>query len=74
MGTTTAKKTPVDWSLQPRGTVSATVQGTLALAAAATVGEWSALSPIWGGAATAAAALGTVLVGAHHNLAPAALL
>lgn len=76
MGTTTKTKNtrPVDWSLQPRGTVSATVQGTLALAAAATVGEWSALSPIWGGAATAAAALGTVLVGAHHNLAPAALL
>ncbi|MEV8638637.1 hypothetical protein AB0395_43970 [Streptosporangium sp. NPDC051023] len=75
MGTT--KKTaarPLDWSLQPRGPVSATVQGTLALAALATIGDATGLSPIWGGAATAVGALGTVLVSAHHNHGPAALL
>ncbi|MFF4413219.1 hypothetical protein ACFYY8_11865 [Streptosporangium sp. NPDC001559] len=77
MGTTTTKnaqRPAVDWSLQPRGAVSATVQGTLALAAAATVGHAAGLSPLWGGVATAAGALGTVLVSAHHNHGPSALL
>ncbi|MDP9870474.1 MULTISPECIES: hypothetical protein [Streptosporangium] len=67
-------KQPVDWSLTPRGPVSAAVQGSLALAAAATVGDAVALSPVWGGAATAAGALALVVAGAHRQLAPAALL
>ncbi|MFG1755920.1 serine/threonine-protein kinase [Streptosporangium sandarakinum] len=67
-------KRPVDWSLTPRGPISATVQGSLALAAAATVGDAVALSPIWGGTATAAGALALVVAGAHRQLAPSALL
>ncbi|WP_433382716.1 hypothetical protein [Streptosporangium sp. CA-115845] len=79
MGTHTkkAKSTapaPVDWSLTPRGPISATVQGSLALAAAATVGDLAALEPIWGGVATVAGALAMVAAGAHRNLPPAALL
>ncbi|MEU8104508.1 hypothetical protein AB0C18_12390 [Nonomuraea muscovyensis] len=74
MGTTTTGKPRPDWSLRPRGAASATVQGALALAALATVGDVAALNPIWGGAATAAGALGTVVVGAHHDHSPTTLL
>ncbi|GAA3165644.1 hypothetical protein GCM10010466_65520 [Planomonospora alba] len=77
VGTHTKTKTesrPVDWSLTPRGPVSATAQGVLALAALATVGDAVELAPLWGGAATAAGAVGTVLAGAHRQLAPSALL
>ncbi|GAA3039604.1 hypothetical protein [Streptosporangium longisporum] len=78
--TTTKTKTkagqsrPVDWSLKPRGPVSATAQGVLALAALATVGDAVDLAPVWGCAATAAAAVGTVVTSAHRQLAPSALM
>ncbi|WP_371781721.1 hypothetical protein [Streptosporangium subroseum] len=74
MGTTTTRTPRPDWSLTPRGTVSATTQGALALAALATAGDLAALNPVWGGAATAVGALGTVVVGAHHNHGPTTLL
>ncbi|MBP2708206.1 hypothetical protein JOL79_30945 [Microbispora sp. RL4-1S] len=74
MGTTTTAKPRADWSLAPRGPVSATAQGTLALAALATVGDVTALDPIWGGAVTAAGLLGTVVVGAHRNTTPSGIV
>ncbi|MDP9864027.1 MULTISPECIES: hypothetical protein [Streptosporangium] len=74
MGTTTTPTPRPDWSLTPRGTVSATAQGALALAALASIGDLTGLNPIWGGAATAAGALGTVVVSAHHDHGPASLL
>ncbi|MEU9888059.1 hypothetical protein [Sphaerisporangium sp. NPDC051011] len=82
MGTTTTTRgtkpgtsaaPPVDWSLKPRGPVSATVQGTLALAALATVGDVTALDPIWAGIATGAGVLGAVVAGAHHDRTPTAI-
>ncbi|WP_405143839.1 hypothetical protein OG589_39820 [Sphaerisporangium sp. NBC_01403] len=73
--TTTAKPRPrADWSLAPRGPISATTTGALALAALATVGDTTALEPMWGGAVTAAGVLGTVVVAAHTGTAPAALI
>lgn len=66
MGTTTTKPR-ADWSMTPRSTAGATVQGTLALAALASVGDLTALDPIWGGAVTAAGALATVVVAAHNH-------
>ncbi|GHH63710.1 hypothetical protein GCM10017673_05100 [Streptosporangium violaceochromogenes] len=75
--TTTTRSRPrprADWSLSPRGTVSATAQGALALAALATIGDAAGLDPLWGGAVTAVGALGTVLVSAHHGLTPTGLL
>jgi len=70
---TTAKQ-QADWSLKPRGPISGTVQGALAVAALAVVGDVAALEPIWGGIATAGAGVGSVLVSAHRNHAPPALL
>ncbi|WP_157255053.1 hypothetical protein [Nonomuraea typhae] len=80
MGTTNTRKTGkpgqsgADWSLAPRGPVSATAQGALALAAAAVVGDVAALPPWWGAAATAAGVVSTVLVSSRRNWGPAALL
>ncbi|GAA3037557.1 hypothetical protein [Streptosporangium longisporum] len=72
--TKSSQARPVDWSLKPRGPVSATAQGVLALAALATVGDAVDLAPVWGCAATAAAAVGTVATSAHRQLAPSALM
>ncbi|GGL56602.1 hypothetical protein [Planomonospora parontospora] len=72
--TQTQQKTAVDWSLRPRGPVSATVQGSLALAALATVGDAVAVSPVVGGAATAIGAAAMVVAGAHRQLGPSALM
>lgn len=77
MATTTKAKTTTakaDWSLKPRGTVSATAQGALALAALATIGDIAALDPIWGAGATVAGAVATVLTSAHQAHAPASLV
>src|SRR5258708_5784318 len=77
MATTTKKKKPqpkrADWSLAPRGTISATVQATLGLYAAASVGDLAHLSPVWGGMGAAAGALGTVMVAAHRQASPTAV-
>ncbi|MET8146363.1 hypothetical protein ABZU32_39155 [Sphaerisporangium sp. NPDC005288] len=64
----------VDWSLTPRGPVSGTAQGALALAAVAVAGDVATISPLWGGAATAAGAVATVVRSAHLAHPPAALL
>lgn len=64
----------VDWSLRPRGTASAAVQGTLALAALATAGDLASVHPLWGGAATAAASLATVVRSAYLAHPPASVL
>ncbi|GII91153.1 hypothetical protein [Sinosporangium siamense] len=74
MGTTTTRTPRADWSLRPRGAAGAAVQGALALAALATVGDAVNLETIWGGAFTVAGALGTVVVSARQDLAPAGLL
>ncbi len=74
MGTTTTGRPRSDWSLTPRSAAGATAQGALALAALATVGDVTALDPIWGGAVTAAGALATVVVASHHGTAPTALI
>lgn len=67
-------RTAVDWSLAPRGPVSATVQGALATAAAAVAGDLAGVHPVIGGAATAAGAVATVLRSAHLAHPPGALL
>lgn len=64
----------VDWSLAPRGPVSATIQGALATAAAAVAGDLVGVHPVIGGAATAAGAVATVLRSAHLAHPPGALL
>lgn len=64
----------IDWSLAPRGPVSATVQGALATAAAAVAGDLAGVHPVIGGAATAAGAVATVLRSAHLAHPPGALL
>ncbi|WP_432924285.1 hypothetical protein ACQPZZ_29085 [Microbispora sp. CA-135349] len=76
-----ARKTPgkaearrADWSLAPRGPVSGTAQGALALAAAAVAGDLATVSPVWGGAVTAAGAVATVIRSHHLAHPPAALL
>uniref|UniRef100_UPI003F499C5D hypothetical protein n=1 Tax=Sphaerisporangium sp. CA-236357 TaxID=3240030 RepID=UPI003F499C5D len=76
MATTTKAKTTTkaDWSLTPRGPVSATTQGVLALAALATIGDVVALDPIWGAGATVAGAVATVLRSSHQAHAPAGLV
>ncbi|GAA0932401.1 hypothetical protein [Nonomuraea longicatena] len=74
MGSTTTGTPRADWSVRPRGAAGATVQGALALAAVAAVGDTAALDPLWGGAVAAVGALGTVVVGAHRHHPPAALL
>jgi hypothetical protein len=74
MGATKTGTPRADWSLRPRGAAGAAVQGALALAAVAAVGDTAALDPLWGGAAAAVGALGTVAVGAHQHHPPAALL
>jgi hypothetical protein len=72
--TTKTTSSKADWSLRPRGAASATAQGALALAAVAVLGEATALSPLWGAAATVAGGLGSVLVSAHRAHPPVALL
>ena len=76
MGTTRSKRNTktVDWSLVPRGPVSATVQAGLGLATASAIGNAVHLSPIWGVAAAAVGALGTALVSAHRHATPTALI
>lgn len=63
-----------DWSLAPRGPMSATIQGALATAAAAVAGDLVGVHPVIGGAATAAGAVATVLRSAHLAHPPGALL
>ncbi|TLP66522.1 hypothetical protein [Microbispora triticiradicis] len=63
-----------DWSLAPRGPVSGTAQGALALAAVAVAGDLATVSPLWGGAVTAAGAVATVVRSAHLAHPPAGLL
>ena len=72
--TSTTRQDRIDWSLRPRGAVSATVQGALATAAAAVAGDLASVHPAIGGAATAAGAVATVLRSAHLAHPPGALL
>ncbi|MDR8415081.1 hypothetical protein MTP10_40920 [Nonomuraea sp. 3-1Str] len=71
---TSAKTTKVHWSLATRSPVTATAQGALALAAVAVAGDLAAVEPLWGGAATAAGAVATVVRSAHLAHPPAGLL
>ncbi|WP_433357947.1 hypothetical protein ACQP25_45220 (plasmid) [Microtetraspora malaysiensis] len=73
---TTARKSEgrADWSLTSRGPVMATAQGALGLAAVAIAGDLFSISPLWGGAATAAGAIATVVRSAHLAHPPAGLL
>ncbi|GAA3096411.1 hypothetical protein [Streptosporangium carneum] len=64
----------MDWSLVPRGPVSATVQGALALAALGVVGDVTHLDPLVGVAAGTVGTVGTVVAGAHRDLSTAPLL
>lgn len=64
----------VDWSLAPRGVVSATVQGAAGLAAVAGVGEMAQVSPLWGAAGAVVGALGQVVTTAQAQPGPGALL
>lgn len=74
---TPARKTeaarPADWSLAPRGPVSGTAQGALAVAALAVAGDLAAVSPVWGCVATGAGAVATVLRSAYMEHPPAGL-
>ncbi|MBX6168532.1 MAG: hypothetical protein IRY84_12955 [Thermobispora bispora] len=73
-GPARAARDRLDWSLTPRGPVSGTVQGALALAAVAVTGNLAELSPAWGGVATAAGAVATVIRSYHLAHPPAGLL
>lgn len=64
---------PADWSLVPRGPVSATAQATLGVAALAAVGDAADIPALWAAGAATAGSLSTVLVGARHHLTPTAL-
>lgn len=70
---TTTKTAPIDWSLKPRGVVSGTAQGALALAALAVAGDIAAVEPMWGCVATGAGAVASVLRSASLGHAPAGL-
>lgn len=77
MATTKAPRKPerrADWSLTPRGPVSGACQGALALAAVATVADLAAIHPLWGGVATTAGAVATVMRSAHLAHPPAGVL
>lgn len=69
-----AAKPAADWSLAPRGVVSGTAQGALALAAFATAADLAQVSPVVGAAATVAGAVATVVRSAHLAHSPAGLL
>lgn len=71
---TTKAHARADWSLTPRGPVSGTAQGALALAAVAVAGDLATVHPLWGGAATVAGAVATVIRSAHLAHAPSGLL
>ncbi|MBB4920975.1 hypothetical protein [Streptosporangium saharense] len=64
----------LDWSLTPRGAVSGTVQGALALSAVAIGADIADLDPLIGVSATMAAATISVLTSFHAQRPPAALL
>src|SRR5690606_8146228 len=77
MATTTRKTGEArraDWSLAPRGAVSGTAQGALALAALAVAGDLAAVSPIWGCVATTVGAVSTVVRSYHLAHPPAGVL
>ncbi|MDL4777873.1 hypothetical protein [Actinomadura xylanilytica] len=64
-----------DWSLAPRGPVSATVQTGMGLVAVGGLGEMAGVSPWWAAAGAGAGALGHVLTTTrHHDGTPTALL
>ncbi|WP_283139734.1 hypothetical protein [Rhizohabitans arisaemae] len=62
----------LDWSITPRGPVSATAQAALGLAALASVGDIAGVAPWWAAAASVAGVAGTVLTGTGRG--PAALV
>ncbi|HEY8506401.1 MAG TPA: hypothetical protein VIL46_17590, partial [Gemmataceae bacterium] len=64
----------IDWSLRPRGVVSATAQGALGLAAAAAIGDMAAVHPLWGAAAGITAGIGVVLRSAYQGISGTPLL
>ena len=69
-----ASRAAVDWSLTPRGTVSATVLGAGGLVALAGAGELAHVSPLWAAVGTGVGALGQVVTSAQQQHAPGALL
>ncbi|MFD8534317.1 hypothetical protein ACFV0L_43605 [Streptosporangium canum] len=64
----------LDWSLKPRGVVSGTVQGTLALSALAIGADIADLEPLIGAGATVAGAVVSVLTSHHAQQAPSGVL
>lgn len=71
---TKKSRASVDWSLRPRGTVSAAVLGAGGLVALAGVGELAHVSPLWAAVGTGVGALGQVMTSAQRQHAPGALL
>jgi hypothetical protein len=71
--TTTTRKT--DWSLAPRGTISATVQAAAGLVATAGVGDVAHIHPEFGAIGAGVGALSHVVVSAFHaKHTPSAIL
>lgn len=67
-------KTPLDWSLAPRGTVSATAQAAAGIVAVSGVGEVVGVHPAYGLAAAGIGAVGHLVAGAHRAYTPSAVL
>ncbi|RCG32981.1 hypothetical protein DQ384_00555 [Sphaerisporangium album] len=71
--TSTSGAGRLDWSLAPRGPVSAAGMGTLALAAAAAFGDVADVAPFWPVAAATVGCAGAIVQAHKRNLAPSAL-
>jgi hypothetical protein len=74
VGTNKGQAARNDWSLTPRGSVSATAQAAAALMATSGLGEVAHVHPVYGMAAAGAGALGHLMVGAHRAYTPGAIL